>query len=339
VRVLVATAMYPTLERPAWGTFVRTQVESLRAAGVEVDVMALEGRHRKLLYPKGMYELRRRLAGGSIDLVHAHYGYMGVVARTQFRVPVVVTYHGDDLLGTIDENGRVVPLSRVIAFGGRLLAERVDAVIVQNAEMARRLRRNDAYVIPHEVDLELFRPIDREHARAALGLEPGKKYLLFASPPEIPIKRFPLAEAAARLLSDSDPAVELLVVHKETQDRLALYFNACDVLVFPSFQEGSPNIVKQAMACNLPIVSTDVGDVRDVIGETPGCEICAPDPAAFARCIAEILARLDRTTGRDAVLRFDPSLVAARIVDVYEHVLDGRARRPYSRSLARMPRG
>jgi glycosyltransferase involved in cell wall biosynthesis len=264
---------------------------------------------------------------------------MGVVARTQFRVPVVVTYHGDDLLGTIGKNGRIVPLSRVIRFGSRLLAERVDAVIVQNAEMARRLRRNDAYVIPHEVDLELFRPIDREHARRALGLEPGKKYLLFASPPEIAIKRFPLAEAAARLLSDNDPAVELLVVHKETQDRLALYFNACDVLVFPSFQEGSPNIVKQAMACNLPIVSTDVGDVRDVIGETPGCEICAPDPAAFARCIAEILARRGRTTGRDAVLRFDPSLVAARIVDVYEQVLDGRARRPYSRPLARMPRG
>jgi teichuronic acid biosynthesis glycosyltransferase TuaC len=339
VRVLVATAMYPTLERPAWGTFVRTQVESLQTAGVDVDVMALEGRHRKLLYPKGMYEIRRRLAAGSIDLVHAHYGYMGVVARTQFQVPVVVTYHGDDLLGTIGENGRLVPFSRVIALGSRFLAEHVDAVIVQNAEMARRLRRNDAYVIPHEVDLEVFRPIDREQARAALGLEPGKKYLLFASPPEIAIKRFPLAEAAARLLSDSDPAVELLVVHKEPQSRLALYFNACDVLVFPSFQEGSPNIVKQAMACNLPIVSTDVGDVRDVIGETPGCKICAPDPAAFARGIGEILARRERTTGRDAVLRFDPSLVAARIVDVYEHVLERRTRRPYSRSLARMPRG
>src|SRR6266550_7579016 len=103
MRVLVMTAMWPRPENPAFGSYVRSQVEALKRAGVEVEVLVLQGRSRKLIYLKAPFQLRRRLdTDTSIELVHAHYGLVGIVARTQFRVPLVVTYHGDDALGTVD---------------------------------------------------------------------------------------------------------------------------------------------------------------------------------------------------------------------------------------------
>src|SRR4051794_26998241 len=93
IKVLVITAMWPTTQNPAFGSFVRSQVQALQDAGVDVEILLLEGRIRKLIYPKGVLELRRCLANSSIDLVHAHYGYVGIVARTQRKVPLVVTYH------------------------------------------------------------------------------------------------------------------------------------------------------------------------------------------------------------------------------------------------------
>ena len=325
MRVLVVTAIYPKLDRPEFGSFVRTQVESLARTGLAVETLVLDGRNRKLIYAKGIVQLRSRLATRPFDLVHAHYSYAGVVARTQWRVPVVVTYHGDDVLGTVGADGRTTRLSRVITAGGRVLGQLVDSVIVQSDQMAQRFRR-DVHVIPHEVDLATFQPTDREDARAELGLDPHRKYVLFASPPDIPVKNFPLARAAVELVRERHRDVELVVVHREPQPRLALYMSACDVLAFPSWQEGSPNIVKQAMACNLPIVATDVGDVRSVIGATAGCHLAPPVPDALARLLGEELALRRRTDGRRAVAHLAGDRVATRVIDVYEEVLRNRQR-------------
>jgi glycosyltransferase involved in cell wall biosynthesis len=321
MKVLLMTAIYPTPGNPACGSYVRTQAESLKQAGVDIEVLVLEGRFRKLIYPKGIFQLHRRLAKRSIDLVHAHYSYVGMVARMQWKVPVVVTYHGSDLLGPIGKQGKKAYASALIVAAGQLLARRVDAAIVQTSEMASRLEKSNVFIIPHEVDFEVFRPMEREQARAALGLEAEKRYLLFAANPQIAVKRFPLAKAVAEHLARQDPSIELLSVFKETQDRLALYMRACDALVFPSYQEGSPNIVKQAMACNLPIVATDVGDVRQVIGKTKGCYICSPNVWEFAGRISEILAQPQRTDGREHIRYLESSAVAQRITEVYEQVL------------------
>src|SRR6266446_6588697 len=139
MKVLVMTAMYPTPANPAFGSFVKTQSESLKRACVEIEVLVLAGRFRKLIYPKGIFQLRRRLAGSSIDLVHAHYSYVGMIARTQWKVPVVVTYHGDDLLGTVNKRGKKTLPSALIVTAGRILARCVDAAIVQSQEMAHKL--------------------------------------------------------------------------------------------------------------------------------------------------------------------------------------------------------
>jgi len=327
MKVLIMTAIYPTPENPAFGSFVRTQAESLKRSGLEVELLVMRGRIRKWLYPKAIFQLRKRLQQDSFDLVHAHFGYVGIVARTQWKVPVVVTYHGDDLLGTVNERGRKERWSLLAAAACKKLARHVDAAIVQSQEMAKQLKRANVFVIPHEVDYEMFKPTQRSAARAVLGLSPDKKYLLFAANPKIPVKRFPLAKAAAHALAQKDPSIELLVVYKETQEGLALYMSACDVLVFPSYQEGSPNIIKQAMACNLPIVATDVGDVRQVIGKTRDCHICRPNVPEFAARINEILSRRTRTDGRTHIRHLNTEAVSGRIIEVYEQVLKNREKR------------
>jgi teichuronic acid biosynthesis glycosyltransferase TuaC len=322
VKILVVTTMYPSEDRPALGTFVRTQVESLRRAGVDVEVLALRGGRSK--YLRGLLQLRRRLRRGDVDLVHAHYSYVGVLARMQRRVPVVVTFHGDDLLGTINARGRTTLLSRLVVRIGRALVGVVDAAIVQTERMAEGLPEARVFVLPHEVDTSLFRPLDPAQARAELGLDSAKRYVLFAASPEIPVKRFALAREAVELLRAEDLSVELLTVSEEPQPRLVQYMSACDALIFPSYQEGSPNIIKQAMACNLPIVATDVGDVREVIGSTRGCAVVEPDAARLARHLRELVIRPRRTDGRTRISRFEPEQVTARLVAVYESALERR---------------
>jgi teichuronic acid biosynthesis glycosyltransferase TuaC len=332
MKVLVATSIYPTSENPARGTFVRTQVEYLKRAGVEVELLILGERSRKFMYPKAALELRRRLADNSIDLIHAHYSYVGIVARTQWKVPVVVSYCGDDLLGTIDERGKQALFGRLAVLAGHLLSRCADGVIVKSRGMASKLGRKDVYVIPHEIDLELFQPSDGEQARKVLGLDLQKKYLLFAANPNIPVKRFALARAVAEHMSGQDPTIELLVVHKEPQERLPLFMSACDALLFTSYQEGSPNVVKQAMACNLPIVSTDVGDVRKIIGNTIGCYISKPEVQEFASHLSSILRHRGRTHGREQVRHLAGPAVARRIIEVYEQVLRNRRRHAADRA-------
>jgi glycosyltransferase involved in cell wall biosynthesis len=335
MKILITTPIYPTSESPVRGTFVRTQVEYLKRAGVEVELLIVGERSRKLMYPKAALELRRRLADSSIDLVHAHYSYAGIVARTQWKVPVVVSYCGDDLLGTMNTRGRQTLFGRLAVFAGHLLSKQVDGIVVKSWGMASKLRRKkDVYIIPHEIDLELFQPTDREEARKLLGLDLGKKYLLFAANPDIPVKHFPLARAVADHLSRQDPMIELLVVYKEVQERLPLFLSACDALVFTSYQEGSPNVVKQAMACNLPIVSTDVGDVREIIGKTDGCSISKPDVREFASHLSSILCHRARTAGREQVLHLAGPAVAQRIIGVYEQVLRNRNRHESPRTQA-----
>jgi teichuronic acid biosynthesis glycosyltransferase TuaC len=324
MKVLILTAIYPTADNPAFGSYVRTQAESLKRAGVDVEMLVLKDRHRKLIYPKAIFQLRRRLAESSVDLVHAHYGLVGMVARSQWKVPVVVTYHGSDVLGWINSHGKRERLGTLIAGAGRLLARNVDAAIVQSDEMASKLKNSNVYVIPHEVDLEVFKPTDRELARTVLGLDAHKKYLLFAANPKVGVKRFSLAKAVADRVASQDPSVELLVVSKETQQRLALYMNACDALIFPSYQEGSPNIVKQAMACNLAIVSSDVGDVRWLIGSAKDCYVCDSNVAEFSARISQILVHRRRTDGRRHIGHLESSAVAHRVIEVYEDVLRKR---------------
>jgi teichuronic acid biosynthesis glycosyltransferase TuaC len=301
--VLVVTNMYPDAENPDFGTFVQEQVEGLRKRGVDVDVLIVGGKRRKLSYIGGLRRFRRRMHERRYDVIHAHYVFSGVIARLQRRSPLLVSYHGEP--------------DRLVGLLSRWLAPFVDAITVTSLAHKAQIGRQDAYVVPCGVDLELFAPMPREEARQRLGLPQEKKLVLFAGLVRSE-KRLDIIQAALHLAQFEDERVDLIVATRQPHDKMPLYMNACDVLVLASDYEGSPVVIKEAMACNLPIVSTDVGDVAQVIGDTEGCYICQQDPKDMAQKIRLALARGQRTEGRRAVYALSSDQTVERVLRIYE---------------------
>ncbi|HEV2424639.1 MAG TPA: glycosyltransferase [Terriglobia bacterium] len=320
-RVLVVTNLWPTEADPGYGSFVQAQMESLRALGVDYDVLYVQGRESPLNYLRGVFEVRRRLQVQRYDLIHAHFGLSGWVARFQRRLPLVVSFMGDDVLGRSDRRGRITGVGRLFQVSARMLARRADAVIVKSRQMKERLGLDAVHVIPNGVDLHLFAPLDRLAARSALGLDPTRKYVIFPYSPTLPVKRFDLIEEAVRMARATGAGLEILQVAGEPRERMRLYLNAADVLVLASYTEGSPNAVKEAMAVNLPVISVDVGDVAEVIGRTEGCFIVPPRADAIAARIIEVCRRGSRTDGRDRIAEhYSEPAIAKRILGVYASV-------------------
>jgi glycosyltransferase involved in cell wall biosynthesis len=181
-----------------------------------------------------------------------------------------------------------------------------------------------AHIVPNGVDLQVFRPMDSREARAALGWPENKRYVLFPSCPDIIRKGFPLAEAVVmRASTHVTEPLELVSLCKVSSDQVPLYMNACDALLLTSFWEGSPNVVKEAMACNLPVVSVPVGDVTELLNGVRGCAVCPRDVEALAQALSKVLVDMQRTDGQAAVKRkgLDLESVARKIVKIYEKVL------------------
>jgi glycosyltransferase involved in cell wall biosynthesis len=151
-----------------------------------------------------------------------------------------------------------------------------------------------------------------------------KRLVLFVGAIEKQLKRIDLARDAVARLKSQNMDVELIEVHDEPYNRIPLYMNACDVLILPSEREGSPQVVKEAMACNLPVVATAVGDVPDVLAGVEGCCICQRDPADIAWKLENVLNNRQRTCGRNAVRSYEIGTIAKMIVQTYEGVLSKR---------------
>jgi teichuronic acid biosynthesis glycosyltransferase TuaC len=311
MRVLVVTNMYPSEALPSFGTFVHDQVMALREAGVEVDVLSFNGRESKWKYLSAFPRYWKALRSKNYDLVHAHYILAGVVARAQWGHKVILTHHGPEVLGQPAWQG---PLCKV-------MTPLFDEVIHVTEEVRQRLNDDDGWVIPCGVDIDAFEPMDRDEARAQAGLPAEKPLVLFAGDYWRPEKRFDLVEAAMTLVQREMPDAELVLLTKKPHDVVPIYMSACDVLVLTSALEGSPMVIKEAMACNLPIVSVTVGDVTEVIGDTPGCTIVEREPAAIAAKLVEALRTPRRTDGRTRIDHLRHDRIASRIVEVYSHAV------------------
>lgn len=309
MKVLVLTNMYPTPDRPFHGTFVEKQVESLRQEGVEVDVLYVDGVSSKLNYIWGFPRLWAKLLTNHYDLIHAHYVFSGIIARAQFVCPVVLTHHGSQVF-----QGWQAPLCRVVT-------PFVDRAIVVSREMKEKGNLSKSCVIPCGVDFELFKPIPQKRARQELGLPLDKRLVLYSGEYFRPIKRFDIVQAAMKLLQGRNPDAELVLVAKKPLKEVPKYMNACDVLVLVSDGEGSPMVIKEAMACNLPIVSVPAGDVPEVIAGTEGCYLCSQDPEDVADKLELALRWGKRTDGRRKVGYMEIGVISRKLVSLYQDLL------------------
>jgi glycosyltransferase involved in cell wall biosynthesis len=313
MRILFVTNNYPTPKAPGDSPCVEQQKQSLEDLGIEVDVLFFDGMRNRLNYLKGALrvfwnvQIRRRY-----DLIHAHYGFSGAVARMQTSCPVIVTFRGSDVL-----TQRERPVSQWVA-------TKVDRVIVMTKEMKRVLGRKDALVLPYGLDVDTFKPCPQDAARRELGLPMNSPLILFPYNPQRRIKRFDLVQQAATILSEKFPGIQVLAIHDKPQKMVATYMNACDVMILASESEGAPGAIREAMACNLPIVSVDVGDVADLIRDIEGCYICKKTPSSIAAEVTKALTLRKRSNGCTAASQFDLKKTAFALFTVYNEVLKER---------------
>ena len=314
--------------RPRTTYFIKRQAEFLQAAGVQVDVFHFKGAKNPWNYLRAWVLARRRMSQHGYDLVHAQFGMSGLLALPKL-LPLVVTFRGDDVQGIVGQGGRITLAGRVLQLACRLVARWTDAAIVVSEHMKDYLPRSvRPHVIPSGLDLNLFRVIPRDEARGRLGLALDKRLVLFVGNPADPRKRHPLARQAVDILNQSTPA-ELVVAWGTPHTDIPLLMNACDVLVFPSAQEGSPNTVKEALACNLPVVSVPVGDVPLRLRGIEGCELCADErPETIAAALERVLRRGQRIAGRDTVTDLDERQTTQQVIAVYRSVTTHRGRQP-----------
>ena len=307
------TNMYPSPERPSFGIFVAEQVEDLRRAGIDVELLSFDGTRDRRAYLRAARDLRDRLRMEHFDLVHAHYGLTGAIAVSQRQVPAVTTFHGGDYTGQVRWH---TPVSWAVA--------RLGAAIVVSAEGLTRLRRSAATVVPMGVDTERFAPMARPDARRALGW-PERPHALLLGSRALRNKRADLFDAAVAMVRQSRPELETAALEGLQRADVGNALNAADVAVICSDTEGSPVVVREALACVTPVVGVDVGDVPHVLAGLPGCAVVRRDPAAIAEAILAALATERRSELRSRAEETARPVIVDRLVSHYRRMLSGEA--------------
>ena len=237
---------------------------------------------------------------------------------------------GDDAQGTFTGKGRIEFKSRFFILLTRLIQPFLKAIIYKSANLAKAIHRKKiGYLVPNGVRLDQFK-LYEGGCREELGLDPQKRYVLFLGNPEDTNKNMLLVKAALQHLNRPD--VELLNIFGVDHDTVVKYLNSVDVFTLCSFAEGSPNVVKEAMACNCPMVVTPAGDAAWVAGDTEGCYVSDYDPETFAghlRQALEFAATHKRTRGRDRLIELglDAPSIAKKIITIYQKILDRKKAR------------
>lgn len=337
--VLIVTNMWPDTERPVYGIFVKRQVDSLIRAGVDCDVVYVRGYRSPLAYLWGMcwFALSSVRLRGRYRVIHAHAGETALVARFHLGSPVLISYCGDDLLGDPAEGGGLTLQSRARAFVIRHHSRLMSATITKSAEMHRALPssvRERNVVLPNGVDRSKFRPTSPTKARRELGWGPEEFVALFAATrPWIPRKRQGLAAAACDVAArELGREVRLEVVATRSPEQMPLLMSAADCLLMTSSIEGSPNTVKEALACGLPVVATPSGDIELLLDGVSPSYLCEPDPNEVGEALARCLRERQRSNGREMTRWLSEEAIAGRLIGIYRSLAPGLVRASSARS-------
>ncbi|HKZ13687.1 MAG TPA: glycosyltransferase [Solirubrobacterales bacterium] len=309
MRVLVVTNLVPDATTPQRGRWVRDQVAEIRARGIEVEEFGFpRGRSH---YLPATRRLRTLLRAERFDLVHAHYGLAGWVARLAGARPLLVTFHGTDVRHQI-----VGPLSHRLAWRADLIAGVSRALFEEEDGRAGLPAVPGATVLPCGPELGRFTPAPRAEARAALHLDPAGRYLLFPADPARPEKRH---DRAAELAAAT--GAELLTGGSIEPEAMATWMNAANAVLVTSDYEGFGMAAIEALACDVPVLSTPVGVAPYLLAGIDGT-LCAPfDPDIWAAAARPHLDATDpRASGaaRAATLAAGP--MAERVIEVYRHM-------------------
>lgn len=281
------------------------QGDSLIRMGYNVSYYFIKGKG-VFGYVKNIPQINRVIKLGKYQVIHAHYSLSAIATTFATSKKIIVSLMGSDIYSKL-------PMKLVVRLFGKYLWRKV---IVKSLEMQALLKLKNSIVIPNGVDLSVFKPLDKAECRKKLNIAMDKRIIIFVADPNRNEKNFKLAQEAITLLNDYN--IILIPVYNVKHEMMPIYMNAADVLLLTSLWEGSVNVVKEAIACDLNIVSTDVGDVKRNIEGLPGNYISSFEPEDISKKI--LLALKNPTTGghsRIIKLLLDSQSTNKRLIEIY----------------------
>ncbi len=291
-----------------YAPFITEQVDALEKEGVQcryygIDKKGLFG------YARNLRGFRRAVRDFQPDVIHAHYGLSGLFANCQRRIPVITTYHGTDINDRhlLKVSQRAIRLSAFNIFVSR---GNIDAAHPRTGRYA---------LIPCGINLEDYPVLDKSEARVEIGWKADHRYILFSGSFDNRVKNAPLAQAAVAQLEDAS----LIELKGYSRQQVATMMNAADALVMTSFTEGSPQVIKEAMACGCPIVSVDVGDVKEITAGVEGCFIAERSPESIAMNLKRALDFGKQTEGRAVIVErgLTNDIIAKILIEIYKSII------------------
>lgn len=308
------------------GSFMHTLAQGMRDLGVDLELCYL-GNLRSFANVARAYRQLRQ-AAAAYDLVHAQFGSACAVATSGVQAaPKLLSLRGSDWYRYREKMGFPAAHGLMAAAMTRAVIGKFDAVVAVSHRMADTVSKRYPYlpvtVLPSPIDLGMFQPLPRSVARARLGFaDDTEKWVLFTTmSTSNPIKRVPLAQEAVRLANQRMGGVKLRVATGLDHADMPLFVSACDLALCTSVHEGWPNCIKEALACNLPFVATDVSDLARIAAQSPSCRICLPDAEILADNICEVLSGSTEVDLRRHVEGMDVRGTSQRLLDLYEGIV------------------
>lgn len=311
MRILHITNNFPTLNFPIFGIFIKEQIESLNNLGVENEVFFINSREEgKGAYLRSLWKLRRLLRRNHYDIIHCHHSYSGMIFLLSGRwvgTRRLLSYQSDPR----NEGG-------ILLF--KLLYLFFNRIILKNKP--RDEKRVKVVHLPNGVNTSFFVPMDKDHCKDKLGLNKSKRYILFMdSYDRRPCKRIDRYSRTLSILREKYHHYDLepLVLTNTARNLIPAYINASDLHLLTSDFEGSPNSVKECLACNIPVVSTPVGNVSDLLKDVEGSFVSNSfSPEELAE-LSDRSLRHERVDSRDSLVRkgLNIEAVAHSLLDLY----------------------
>ncbi len=298
---------------------IKKQGESISKKNHNIEYFTIKGKGIKG-YLKSVLPLFKILKSKKHDIVHAHYGLNAIVCHLSqlFRLkktPLIISLMGSDLLIPKSENTLLQKWINIYIYW--ILKNKANHIIVKTSELNKKVNLPEkTSIIPNGVDFNLFKPLNKSKLQDELKWSNDYKHILFAANPERPVKNYKLAKNATDQINEYP--VELHVLVDIDHDEIPKYMNASDVVILSSLFEGSPNVIKEAMACNRPIVSTNVGDVKLIIENIEGCFIAEEETIDFSKKMIQALSFDKSTEGRKNMHHLSEDKVAEKIIHIYE---------------------
>ena len=307
--------------------FAHEEITRIAAFGFETTTFPCDAGAKPARVLNRVWNLWQRARDYRPDILHAHFGtvtaFVSALISLIARVPLVITYRGSDL-NPSPSDGRLRSIAQKLL--SQLAALCAHTIVCVSHRLRNRLwwRHARAVVIPSGVDMQRFRPIPRAEARQLLGWRNDEQVILFNAGGAPRVKRLDLAATSVAAMKELVSDIRFVILDgQEAHGTMPIYLNAADCLLITSDYEGSPNMVKEALACGLPIVSVDVGDVAERVEGVSPSRIVPRDVHAIALAAAEILLCGERSNGRDRVSEVSATLVRDRIIEIYDRVASG----------------